>query len=31
MTRLQSEERELIFIHHQSEDVDELNEEVSRC
>ena len=27
MTRLQSEERELIFIHHQSEDVDELNEE----
>ena len=27
MTRLQSEERELIFIHHQSADVDELNEE----
>ena len=27
MTRLQSEERELIFVHHQSADVDELNEE----
>ena len=27
LTRLQSEERELVFIHHQSWDVDSLNEE----